>query len=198
VTVAGVRLPTRRDDWRLLARTARLVLSIPAYAAVALVASLVALTLFVVSQNLTLVLDTVVGGSLPTSNRLAILAGLYPFLGGVYGLVAGTVLVVLAVLVGTDLAMVGYHVRRHGLSLRDGGGGAVGLVLGTLGAGCAACGTAILAGLLSLVGATGALTLLPLEGLELSLLAMVAVVLSMYWLADGMRGGEVAGCPVDP
>ncbi|MFC6724776.1 hypothetical protein ACFQE1_10400 [Halobium palmae] len=49
----------------------------------------------------------------------------------------------------------------------------------------------------SLFGASGLLLLLPLEGLEFSLLAGVALVLSMYWIADGMRGGEVNGCPVD-
>jgi len=77
------------------------------------------------------------------------------------------------------------------------GNAAAGLLLGTLGAGCAACGTAVLAGLLSLVGASGALLLLPLEGLEFALLALVALLFSIHWLADGMRGGEVAGCPVD-
>jgi hypothetical protein len=25
----------------------------------------------------------------------------------------------------------------------------------------------------------------------------VAVLLSIFWLADGMRGGEIRGCPVD-
>jgi hypothetical protein len=26
---------------------------------------------------------------------------------------------------------------------------------------------------------------------------VVVLILSLYWLADGMRGGTVAGCPVD-
>lgn len=73
-------------------------------------------------------------------------------------------------------------------------------VAGTVGvasfAGCAACGSAVLAGLLSLFGVAGAGTLLPLDGLEFSLLALVALVLSIYWVAEGMRGGEIRGCPV--
>jgi hypothetical protein len=40
-------------------------------------------------------------------------------------------------------------------------------------------------------------TLLPLEGQEFSVLAIVVVVLSIYWIADGMRGGEINGCPID-
>ena len=180
-----------------MGRTARLVLSIPAYALVAVVGATLGLTLFVATQNSQAVLDLVVGGSLPLGSRVTILLELYPFTGSVYGPLTSAVLCLLAALVGVDVAMVAYHVREHGLSAREGGGSAVGLILGTLGAGCAACGTAILAGLLSLVGGAGLVTLLPLEGLELSLVASVVVVLSIYWLAEGMRGGEINGCPVD-
>lgn len=193
----SVRLPTRRADWRLMARTARLVLGLPAYAALAVAFGLLGLTLFVVTQNVALVSDVVVGGSLALGNRLAVLLGLYPFLGTSFSLEAGLGLLLVAALLGVDLAMVAYHVREHGLSVGSGGGSAVGALLGTLGAGCAACGPAVLVGLLSLVGATGALTLLPFEGLELTGLAAVALLLSIFWIADGMRGGGIRGCPVD-
>ena len=193
----SVRLPTRADDWRLVGRTIRLVLGIPAYAAFALVAGLVGLSVFVVTQNLTLVGDVVVGGSLPLSNRLAVLAGLYPFLGTSFSVEAGFATLVVAALLGIDLALVAYHVREHGLSLESGGGSAVGAFLGVLGAGCAACGPAVLLAILSLVGATGVLTLLPFEGLELTAAAAIALVLSIFWIADGMRGGMIRGCPVD-
>ncbi|MFB6361122.1 MAG: hypothetical protein ABEH59_07345 [Halobacteriales archaeon] len=193
----SVRLPIQPADWRLMGRTARLVLGLPAYAAFALVAALVGLTVFVVSQNLALVGDVVLGGTLPLENRLAVLLGLYPFLGTSFSLVQGLALLVIAALLGIDLAMVAYHVREHGFTLESGGGSAVGALLGTLGAGCAACGPAVLVGLLSLFGAAGALTLLPFEGLELTGLAAIALLLSIYWLAEGMRGGMIRGCPVD-
>ncbi len=38
---------------------------------------------------------------------------------------------------------------------------------------------------------------LPLDGLEFAFLALVVITLSLHWLADGMRGGMVNGCPVD-
>jgi len=193
----SVRLPTRRSDWRLMGRTVRLVLGIPGYAAFALIAGIVGLSVFVLTQNLTLVSDVIVGGSLPLSNRVTVLLGLYPFLGTSFSVVSGLALLLVAVLLGVDLAMVAYHVREHGLSLESGGGSAVGALLGTIGAGCAACGPALLVGLLSLVGAAGALTLLPFEGLELTGLAALALVLSIFWIADGMRGGMIRGCPVD-
>jgi hypothetical protein len=191
------RLPTHAADWRLVVRTARLVLSIPTYALLAAVVALLSLSLFVVSQNVELAVFAL-RGPLALSDRLSVLAGLYPFVGSLYDPLLGGTLAFVAALVGVDAALLAYHVRRHGLSIREGTGGTVGLVLGTLGAGCAACGSAVLAGVFSLFGAAGLLTLLPLEGLEFVLLAVPAIGLSLFWIADGMRGGEIRGCPIEP
>ncbi|WP_254279080.1 hypothetical protein [Haloarcula marina] len=191
------RLPLRRRDWRLMGRTARLVLTLPEYAVVALLAGIASLTAFVVSLNVPLVLDLVVGGSLPLASRLVVLVELYPFAGTFFAPVQGVLLVVVALLMGVDVAMATYHFREHGLNLQQGGAGAAGVLLGTLGAGCAACGSAVLLGLLSLLGVSTSLLFLPLDGLEFALGALVVITLSIYWLADGMRGGEINGCPVD-
>ncbi|WP_313691467.1 hypothetical protein [Halorarum halobium] len=195
------RLPRSRRDARLVARTVRLVLGIPTYAVGALVAAALALSGFVLSQNVALIRDTVLGGSLPLDARLTILAEQYPFVSTGYGPVAGLFLLAVAVLVGVAVAVVAYHLREHGLSLREGGagsaGGTVGVLLGALGAGCAACGSAVLVGVLSLAGGSGLLLFFPLEGLEFTLLALVPLGLSLYWLAEGLRGGEIRGCPVD-
>ena len=195
-SLRGVRLPTRRRDWRLMGRTARLVLTLPTYAGVAAVASVLSLTAFVVSLNVSLVLNLVVGGSLPLASRLTILTELYPFVGTSFTTAQGLLLGVVALLTGVDIAMATYHFREHGLDLQQGGAGVAGVVLGTLGAGCAACGSAVLLGLLSLVGVSTTLLFLPFEGLEFALGAVVVLTLSIYWLADGMRGGEINGCPV--
>ena len=191
------RLPTSRDDLRLVARTLRLVLSIPLYAAFAVTAAWVSLTLFVLSQNLALVSDFVVGGSLPLSDRLVLVIEQYPFVGTNYSALDGAALVAVTLFIGANLALVTYHVREHELSASGSGGSVAGVVLGTLGAGCAACGSALLIGVLSVFGASGLILLLPFDGLELSMLAVGALLLSSYWLADGMRGGRVNGCPVD-
>jgi hypothetical protein len=190
-----VRLPTRRRDWRLVARTVRLVLGIPAYAALAVVLGAVALSVFTLSQNLS-VLGFALSGTVSAGAAVGILLDQFPVLGPRYDLVTGSALVLIAAMVGVNLALVTYHVREHGLSAEGSGGSAVGVFLGLLGAGCAACGSAILVGVLSLVGAAGLATALPLDGLEFSGLAVVILFLSTYWLADGMRGGEIRGCPV--
>ncbi len=191
------RLPTQRRDVRLTARTVRLVLTAPLYAAVALVVAAVGLTLFVVLQNLTLVGDFILSGGLSVVDRLVLLSELYPFVGTIYGPVDSVAILIVAALMGVNLAMVSYHLREHEITAAESSGSFAGVVLGALGAGCAACGSAVLLGVLSVFGASGLVLLLPLGGLEITLLAMVALLLSTYWLADGMRGGEVNGCPID-
>ncbi|WP_276249796.1 hypothetical protein [Haloarcula rara] len=154
------------------------------------------LSAFVVSLNAPVFIDLVVGGSLPLSSRLTIFWELYPFVGANFTPTQGLLLVAVALLTGLDIAIATYHFREHGLDIQQGGAGAAGVVLGTLEAGCAACGSAVLLGLLSLVGVSTSLLFLPLEGLEFALGAVVVLTLSVYWLADGMRGGEINGCPV--
>jgi len=196
VTVVELALPTSRSDWRLVGRTARLVVSVPTYGAVAVAATVVGLSLFVFSLNLPLV-SFALGGDLSLAGRLGILLNLYPFVGSGFDALQGALLVAVSALFGVDIAMVSYHLREHGVSASAGGGSAVGAVLGALGAGCAACGSALLVGIFSLFGISTSLLFLPLDGLEFALLALVVLVLSVYWVAEGMRGGEVAGCPVD-
>jgi hypothetical protein len=194
----SLSLPTSGDDWRLLARTLRLVLATPVYAAVAVLGAGLSMTLFVLTQNLQAAEFALTAGFLSVGDRITLLSELYPFLGTIYGPTFSVALVALSVLVGADLALTAYHLREHGLSGGESAGGLLGVVLATLGAGCAACGAALLTGLLSLVGAAGLVALLPLDGLEVALVAGVVLVLSMHWIAQGLRGGQVRGCPVDP
>jgi hypothetical protein len=191
-------LPTSGDDWRLMARTIHLVLGKPGYALTAAVAAVAGVTMFVYSLNAGLVNQLVLGGSLPLDSRLTLLVNLYPGVSETaYTAPEAAVLLLVGAGVGVNVALVAYHFRENA-SLQGGSGSAAGVLLGTLGAGCAACGSTLLAGLLSLFGAAGVLTLLPFHGLEFALASLVVLVLSLYWLADGMRGGRIRGCPVDP
>lgn len=191
------RFPTRRRDWRLIGRSVHLVLSLPRYTALAVIYGGLGLSMFVFARNFSLLQEVIVFGDLPLDNRLRVLTEMYPGLSTAYTIEQTVVLFTTAGLIGIDLAMLTYHVREHRLTLRHGSGSLTGVVLGTLGGGCAACGSAVFVGILSLVGASGLLTALPLDGLEFALMAIGLLVLSMYWLADGMRGGDIAGCPVE-
>lgn len=122
---------------------------------------------------------------------------MYPGLGTAYTAEQTLLLVTTAALIGGNLTLVTYHLLEHRVSLRGGSGGVGGVVLGTLGAGCASCGSALLVGILSLFGVPGVLAALPLDGLEFALLALVLLILSIYWTAEGHRGGTIHGCPID-
>ena len=188
-------LPTRRDDASLVATTAWRVLSRPFYLIGGIFVSLLVLTSFAAAENLDLFVFALTG-PLTIDGRLSILLSQYPFLGVTTYPFSDALLIVLAVAAGINGAIALYHFREHGLSVREGGGGILGLVVATLGVGCPTCGTAVLAGLLSLVGVTGGLSVLPFEGLSFAVLGLVMLGLSSYWLAEGMRSGEVEGCPV--
>lgn len=188
-------LPTRRADAALVATTAWRVCSRPWYALAGVVVAFLVLTSFAAAENLDLFVWGLTG-PLDVSGRLSIVGSQYPFLGVTTYPLAEALLVVVALVAGVNGAIAVYHFREDGLSVREGGGGMVGLIVATLGVGCPTCGTAVLAGLLSLVGVTGGLSVLPFDGLSFAVLGLVMLGLSSYWLAEGMRSGEVEGCPV--
>lgn len=181
------KLPTQRDDWLLLLRATRVVLSRPRYALEAAIVAGSSLSLFIFSQNLPLLVDVILFGTLPLEAKLGIAAGMYTGMISVSRPLTSVVLFSVAALFGLNIAMLTYYLREYDLSLRSGSGSLGGIVLGTLGAGCASCGSAIIAGVLSMVGGAGAATLLPLDGLEFALLAIPLIFLSTYWLAHGIQ-----------
>lgn len=190
-------LPTTRADWRRMARTTRLVLGHPRWLATWAITSLVVLSLVVLPANLGYVGTVVLGGSLPLDGRLAALVELYPLVGGDGDPVRGTLLYVVSGVVGVNLALFGYHLLEHDVGVREGSGSMAGVLLAGLGAGCPTCGVAVAAGGLSVVGVTGSLAALPLHGLEFVLVGIGAALLAVHWIVEGMRGGEVRGCPID-
>lgn len=190
-------LPIRGRDWRLMGRTISSILRIPLYAALATIGASGSLSVFVFSRNFDLLVNVILLGELSLTSRLSVFVELYPLAGNAYTLPASLLLIATAALVGIDIGLLAYFLHTQQFTFRDGSGSLTGVVLGTLGAGCASCGSALLAGLLSLFGAGGALTLFPLDGLELTLVALVVLVLSIYWMVEGLRGVEIRGCPVE-
>ncbi len=197
MSTRSVSVPRNVDDVRLVFRTIRLVVSQPLYALLAVVGFVIGLSVFVLPQNVSLLETIVFNGTIPLENRLRILVNLYPYIGSAFSPLNEALLGVSGVLFGINTSMLVYHLRRERVSFKTGGGSVIGMLLGTMGAGCAACGAAVVTAAFSLFGATGLLAMLPLEGNEFTVLSLLALVLSIYWLADGMRGNEIDGCPVD-
>lgn len=181
------KLPTRREDWRVLFRASCMVLGRPGYALEAALVTGTSLSLFIFSRNVPLLVDVILFGTLPPEAKLRIVAGMYTGMITVSRPLTSVVLFSVAALFGLNIALLTYYLREYDLSLRSGSGSLGGIVLGTLGAGCASCGSAVIAGVLSMVGGAGAATFLPLDGLEFALFAIPLIFLSTYWLAQGMQ-----------
>jgi len=188
----AVRLPVHARDWRLMARAVRRVLSQRRYVGLLGVSTVLALSAIAVAQNGELFVRVVVLGRLPLSNRLHVLAAMYPFLGTTFEFTTAVSVLALSTLVGLDVTMLLYHFREHGVSAAvgaSGTAGTAGALVGALGAGCVVCGTSLLAGLISLVGVPGGVVVALFEGLGVTLLAAALVGLSLFWTAEGMHGG---------
>lgn len=177
----GRWLPLTAADWNRIGGEVKATLATPKSLLLAVVISTAALSMFVLPENVRLVLDVVVFGSADLSTRVQVLSALYPFVGGTVDPISDAFLVLLA---GATGITVGVIVRR----LKDGGGGgelgagSTGVLLVTATGGCAACGSAVLAAVLG-VGAASTLAALPLDGAELQLLAGVLLIVSLHRLA---------------
>lgn len=190
-------LPTAARDWRRIAWAVRHVLGSPRWLGLAIVATLGSLALFVAFDRPVYVRTVVFGGSLSPFDRIRALAGLLPTVTHATDVLRAVLVYLTAGVVGTNVALLGYQLAHDRVSVQEGSGSVVGVVLGTLGAGCASCGLAVVASALSLTGVAAGLTALPLDGVEFLLIAFGVAVLSLHWVAVGLAGADVEGCPVD-
>lgn len=195
--MTGLSFPTEQRDWRRMARTTRRVLGQPRWLLAAVLASISVLTLFVALDTPTYVWRVVIRGDLSALDRATALWNLYPVPGETAYPIRDGLLYATAAAVGTNVAVLGHYLFHGEGALRQGGGSVGAIALGTLGAGCAPCGIAIAAGLFSTLGVTAGLAILPLDGAEFLLIALGVTVLSLHWLAEGMRAETVDGCPVN-
>lgn len=188
----GDWLPTRRSDWRRIATVTRRVLTRPSGVTVAVLVAAIALSAFVLGQQLDFVTDVLQLPWLSPRERLTILLEQYPVVGPRYDPLRGWLLVTISAQVGLTAAIGVHALRQNGLGSGDGVTGTLGIVFGAAGAGCAACGPTALAGLLSAVGLTGVLSALPLQGVEFLLVAALAMTVSLHRTAAALAPAECA------
>ena len=143
------RLPTNKRDIKTALQVIRLILLIPQYTFLCLISSFLGLSIFVLSQNTQLVQTILFGEYLTIDQRFTVLSQLYPILGTAFTPAKEVFLLTCSLLFGINLSMAIYHMREHQLGVQSGTGSAIGMIFGTLGAGCAACGSVVLTGLLS-------------------------------------------------
>jgi len=141
------------------------------------VASVLALFVFVFAvllPSLPLLNEVVFGSSAPLGTKLNLTISL---LGGIstnFSTLSAIYTILIAVLVGVNVAMIVYLVRKRSGMLGQKGAvlGVSGIATGALGVGCAACGSFLLSTILASFGAAGALALLPLKGGEFGIVSV--------------------------
>lgn len=127
--------------------------------------------------NLALTQDTILG-HYPIAYKWNILKGLLQGLTTSMTSFSLVLLILTAVLIGTNLTLVALHLKamRSSGKLHVFVGGSS--LLAIVGSGCAACGLPILA----LLGLSGSLIYLPWHGTELSIIAVILLLITFYFI----------------
>lgn len=141
-------------------------------------ASTLALIVFIVAvllPNISLLGEVIFGSSAALSTKANLVLSL---LGGIrtnFSIVSAIYTIAIALLVGVNVAMITYLVRKRSDMAGQSGiaVGAGGIASGALGVGCAACGSFLLSTILASFGAAGALALLPLKGGEFGIISVL-------------------------
>ena len=128
----------------------------------------------VLLPNLPLLGRVVFSSSAPLGVKLSLTLSL---LGGIstnFSALSATYTILIAVLVGINIAMIVYLFRKRSGAIGQSGAmaGIGGIASGALGVGCAACGSFLLLTILASFGVAGALALLPLKGGEFGIVSV--------------------------
>lgn len=169
------------------------------YVAIALIATVAVFIFATWLPNLGLVWQITRSASVPLADKLQILAALVGSIETNFTLFSALSTIVIAVLFGTNVAMIAYYLNLRRQFIGEGRlTGATtslgGLASGLFGVGCAACGTFVLGPVLSLAGAGGLLALLPFGGQEFGVLGIGMLGFSLFLTARKI--GEPLACPV--
>lgn len=150
------------------------VFSRSSYIVGAVALALIVFAFVVLLPNLALLNEVVFNSSAPLGVKLKLILSL---LGGIstnFSTLSAVYTILIAILVGINVVMVVYLVRkRKGLGQKEMATGVGGIVSGALGVGCATCGAFLLSTILASFRVASALALLPLKGGEFSILSVV-------------------------
>ncbi len=147
--------------------------------------------------NLGLVWQVVTSDSIPLSNKIEILTALVRSLSTNFTPFSGAITIAVAVLFGTNVALIAYYFRLRKTLVKQASSGMAaaslgGLASGFLGIGCAACGTLILSPVLTFLGAGTLIASLPFGGEEFGLFGVAMLVLSL--ILGAKRIGQLTVC----
>jgi len=96
-------------------------------------------------------------------------------------------LLLIAGLVGVNVAMLAYYFRTRMVLQRAAGASVFGIAVSILGVGCSACGSVVISTLFGISTAVIIINFLPLKGIEFSLLSIVVIIGSIVYLAKRLQ-----------
>lgn len=170
-----------RDKYDTTLQAAGLVFSEKMYIVLAALISLVAVSFFVVANNIA-TFTTAVSASHTYSILPLVFWSQVTALAYASGALNFSATLVVALLSGLTISMIVYKFNNtHTAKGKGGFYGFLGVFAGALGASCPACSIA----LISLLGVSSA-AFLPFHGLELSLLAIGLLVFSLYMISKSL------------
>mgnify|MGYP001571152778 CR=1 FL=1 len=154
--------------------------------------TLLVLELSVNIQNLGLAKTILTSSSIPVQEKLSYFTSILGSFGTNYTLLSAFFTVLNAFLIGLNVALLVFSLRRlHSVLVESGLGGVGGVVTGFLGIGCAACGSA----LLSLLGLSGVVTLFPFRGVEFSMIATLLLLASLVSTSRRLQSNGACRIP---
>lgn len=133
--------------------------------------------------------------NLSWTSKFAFLLGSFGILGSNFSVFSRSVLIILAVLTGINLAYLVYFLRNRAAQATAGSvSGWLGIVSGLIGIGCASCGSVILSTIFGFTAVSGFLGLLPWQGTEFAVIGLALLLISIWLLAKKIINPLI--CPI--
>ena len=165
----------------------------PAYAFLAVIASVTVFAFSVWLPNISLLVEVMGHAGISVSEKAALSISLLGAIGTNFSLLSAAYTIAIAILFGMNIATGLYLVRNRIAQAKRGAitPGVIGLISGVLGVGCAACGSVLISSALSLVGAAWILSYLPLAGGEFGILGVILLSVSLFAMAKKIESPAV-------
>jgi len=174
-----------KDHLKNLQLAFGLVFSHTSYILLAGALAVVAFLFVVWFPNFGLLGEVFTTSSAPLAAKLEVAISLIGSIGINFSILSAGYTVLIAILFGTNVAMIFYLLKRGrtDLARQEVAVGFGGVASGVVGIGCAACGSLLLGTTLSSLGAASALAVLPLHGGEFGILSVVLLFVSLLLIS---------------
>src|SRR3989338_7478359 len=165
----------------------RVVFSRPWYIVLALAVAFLLLLLAIWLPNISFLKHVVVSESYSFANKVSIFWSYFGFWGTNFTPLTRAFILIVAILSGSNVALLVYYLKHRIKLERSAGIGILGVFTGLLGIGCASCGSVLLASFIGLSAAAAFTGFLPLMGIEFSIIGVLILLISIYLVAKKIQ-----------